>query len=155
MNAKKAAKTITAECREVGARIKKMRDAQGLTNRQVANHMGVTEAAAKKLITGETATNFLKLIPLARLLGCTPNAILGVNDSGTSGDINSEIWIEVIDEIGLQFGLSEANSRMLAETVVRVITGPPIPHAGIDPRAAVRIQVATAIRVVLPQAQLK
>ena len=155
MNAKQAAKIITAECKEVGARIKKMRDARGLTNRQVADHMGVTEAAAKKLITGETATNFVKLIPLAGLLGSTPNAILGVNDSGTSGDINSEIWIDVIDEFGLRFGLSEANSRLLAETVVRVITEPPIPHAGIDRRTVLRIQIATAIRVVLPQARLK
>lgn len=155
MNTKKPAKIITAQCKEVGARIKKMRDARRLTNQQVANHMGVTEATAKKLVTGETAINFVKLIPLAELLRSTPNAILGVSDSGTSGDINSELWIEVIDEIGFQFGLSEANSRMLADTVVRVITGPPIPHAGIDPRAAVRIQVATAIRVVLPQAQLK
>jgi transcriptional regulator with XRE-family HTH domain len=155
MDGKQAAKIITAECKEVGARIKKMRDAQGLTNRQVANHMGVTEAAAKKLVTGETATNFVKLIPLAGLLRSTPNEILGVSESGTSRDINSEIWIEVIDEIGLRFGLSEANSRTLAETVVRVITGPPIPHAGIDPRTALRIQVATAIHVALPQARLK
>ena len=56
--------------------IKEKRETQGLTQAEVASHVGVGQSAVAMWETGETLPRASNLIALAKLFGCTMDELL-------------------------------------------------------------------------------
>lgn len=58
-------------------RIKEMRERRGLSQAQMADHMGVCRATACRWESGEITPNALRIPRLAKLLNCTTDELYG------------------------------------------------------------------------------
>lgn len=67
--------------REISRKIKELMVAQGLTRAELAKKLGRTEDSVKKILSGVGLVQFIKLGELARILGTTPNDLLGISAS--------------------------------------------------------------------------
>lgn len=65
-------------------KIRELREAKGLSQRQVAEAMRVTPGAVAKWELGYTKIALDNLLTLADLFGCTTDALLGREPPGTS-----------------------------------------------------------------------
>ncbi len=74
---------------KLGARILDLRRAQGLTQIQVADHMGVTPQAVSKWERGLTCPDLVCLDDLADLLGTDIDSLLRGNTSSSLPFINA------------------------------------------------------------------
>lgn len=65
---------------EIGQRVRDLRQRIGLSAVDLAKALGVTHSSIKELETGRGTRQFIQLRELARILGVTPNVLLGVGD---------------------------------------------------------------------------
>lgn len=68
---------------EFAARLRAMRERQGLKQSDLAARSGLSPAAVSQLETGERRPNFATLVSLAKALGSTPDALLGLSGEQT------------------------------------------------------------------------
>ena len=108
-----------AEARRVGARLKTARRALGLTQREMADRLGVHEKTYPKWESGERVRSWTRLIAASEACGTSPNALLGYEEGGPDAAVRAALDPEV-------FGAAlEAISRLAAaratdgETVTR------------------------------------
>lgn len=112
---------------DIGARISELRTAADLKVEELASQMGVTPDALQRLMRGESTTQYLKLIRMARALDTTPDTILGFSEPG---------YLKVVLAACFDaLGLPEDQTQALAETVVQVIQAPPVPGLTQENRA--------------------
>ncbi|MDY3905211.1 MAG: helix-turn-helix transcriptional regulator [Lawsonibacter sp.] len=62
---------------ECKLKLKEIREARGMTQRRLAQELGVTPGAVAKWELGYHALSMDNLVNLADVLGCTTDAILG------------------------------------------------------------------------------
>lgn len=112
---------------DIGARISELRMAADLKVEELASQMGVTPDALQRLMRGESTTQYLKLIRMARALDTTPDTILGFSEPG---------YLKVVLSVCFEaLGLPDDQTGALAETVVQVIQAPPVPGLTQENRA--------------------
>jgi transcriptional regulator with XRE-family HTH domain len=64
----------------MGARIRAFRERSGMSARDLAKALGISVAAINEMQQGRSVKQYVQLREIARLLGVTPNAILGVSE---------------------------------------------------------------------------
>jgi transcriptional regulator with XRE-family HTH domain len=72
---------IPAVYREIGLRIRKRREALGLTRRQVAGRAGIGEEELAGYELGRTCLGTMRLLRIARALRCRKGYLLGERES--------------------------------------------------------------------------
>lgn len=120
----------------IGARVNELRQRADLTVPELAKRVGVTTDAIQRLMRGESATQYVKLIRLARVLNTTPNVLLGFNEPG--------VIIAALEACFDALGMPEEQAVLLAETVGQVLQQPEIP--GLDPATQARSQAPLLLR---------
>lgn len=71
----------TREAQEFAARLKKTRERQGLSQRELADRSGLTPAAISQLETGQREPTFSTIVRLATALRTSPNDLIGIGDA--------------------------------------------------------------------------
>lgn len=62
---------------EIGKRVRELRERQGLTQTKLAKTLGTSQAALSQVEHGSRGLTVQQVVKLARVLGATPNEILG------------------------------------------------------------------------------
>jgi transcriptional regulator with XRE-family HTH domain len=62
---------------EIGQRLRELRERQGLTQVKLAKALGTSQAALSQVEHGSRGLTVQQVVKLARVLGATPNEILG------------------------------------------------------------------------------
>lgn len=70
-------------------RIKEFREAQNLSQRDVAKELNITQASFWRLEKGLSIANAKQVFILSKLFKCTPNDLYGINDLH---DIATKKW---------------------------------------------------------------
>ncbi len=65
---------------ELGANIRKLRQAKGLTQVQMAEALGVVQQLITRYEQGVAYPSIQKLIEIGKILGVTPNQLLGIGE---------------------------------------------------------------------------
>jgi transcriptional regulator with XRE-family HTH domain len=126
------------EALRIGHRIAELRDKAGMRNQDIAVALGLSENAAKKIVSGENTLGFVKLAKLAAALGVTPNEIFGE----VSEAVPSELWAAVQGSYEM-LGLSPDEAHALAE-IVRELVSEPLADVQNLSRADARKVLATS-----------
>lgn len=71
---------------EIGQRIAELRKGLGLSVAELAKALGITPFTLREIEAGRLLGHYLKLANMARLLGTTPNHILGFNQLTSDED---------------------------------------------------------------------
>ncbi len=71
----------TREAQEFAERLKKTRERQGLTQRELADRSGLTPAAISQLESGQREPTFSTIVRLAVALKTSPNDLMGIGDA--------------------------------------------------------------------------
>ncbi len=133
---------ITPEMARLGAAIQDLRNSlPGLSTVKLAQHLGVTDQAVKKMQRGAGTGQFLRLATLCRLLGTTPNDLLGFSSAGDDERVRG-----VLESAFLELGVSDVEAVYFAETVLEVLRAPPIQSVDLPAREAGRVQGEIAFR---------
>lgn len=118
----------------LGEAIRALREARGIKVSDLATALGVTQNAIHKIQDGSSTIQFLKFAKLCRVLGTTPNELLGFNVS----NLSDETLLGVIEASYMSLGLTDAEAKVLAETVLEVAKQPPFQTVELPPRQAGR-----------------
>ena len=132
---------ITAEMAALGEAIRHLRDKKRLRVKDIALHLGVTEGAVKNLQRGGGTQHFFRLASLCRLLGTTPNELLGFSGAG-----DDDVTLGALEVSYEDLGLSSVEARIYAQCVLEAIKAPPIQSATLQPRDLGRVQSEIALR---------
>lgn len=100
---------------EIGERIRALREAAGLSVADVASALDLKQFAVRENEAGRGLRQYLKLKELARVLGTTPNDILGVTDPSPSGDDLLDLMGAAIEAILIESGWSEDRAERAVE----------------------------------------
>jgi len=139
--AMKEREKITPEGAQLGEHIRRLRNATGLSTAALAQYLGVTDQAVKKMQRGAGTGHFLRLATLCRLLGVTPNDLLGFSAAGDDERVRG-----VLESAFRELGLSDVEASRFAEIVLEVIKAPPIQSVELPSRQAGRVQAEIAFR---------
>lgn len=83
---------------EIGQRVRELRERQGLTQVKLAKALGTSQAALSQVEHGSRGLTVQQVVKLARMLGATPNEILGdgkrvrINGKPKSGRIMRRLY---------------------------------------------------------------
>lgn len=133
---------ITPEMAALGANIQLLRNSiPGLSTVALAEKLGVTDQAVKKMQRGAGTGQFLKLAALCRYLSITPNELLGFSAAGDDERVRG-----VLESSYRELGLSDAQASRWTEIVLGVIKEPPIQSVNMSARQAGRVQAEIALR---------
>jgi len=78
--------TLDTVAEPVSVRLAKIRKAEGMTQVQVAEHIGISQYLVSDYETGRLHLSDEMLIRFAKVLGTSADAILGLDGSGVDGD---------------------------------------------------------------------
>lgn len=133
---------ITPEMAQLGASIQNLRNSvSGLSTAKLAQFLGVTDQAVKKMQRGAGTGQFLRLATLCRLLGTTPNDLLGFSSAGDDERVRG-----VLESAFRELALSDVEASRYAGIVLGVIKEPPIQSVTLPAREAGRVQGEIAFR---------
>lgn len=133
---------ITPEMAQLGAAIQRLRNSTpGLSTAALAEQLGVTDQAVKKMQRGAGTGQFLRLATLCRLLGVTPNDLLGFSAVGDAERVRG-----VLESAFLELGVSDVEASHYAEIVLGVIREPAIQSVSLPSRQSGRVQGEIAFR---------
>ena len=124
-----------AEQKAVGARIRTARERAGISPATLAKALGISPAAVNEIQQGRSVKQYVQLRVLARTLGVTPNAILGVDDDPPA------LTMRAIEALLVEAGWPEARAKEAIGVAMQAAMTAPV--AGLD--AARSAQVAAAI----------
>lgn len=83
-----------------GERVREIRKLRGLTQGELADHIGVSRPQFSNLERGATDTSLRSLVCLAQALGCTTDYLLGLSDSPFANiQTNSHVY-EALHNVG-------------------------------------------------------
>jgi transcriptional regulator with XRE-family HTH domain len=118
----------------VGARLREFREKKAITVKQLAATLGLTEAAIRKSESGENLNTYIKLVETARILGVTPNDILGFSEPAPRGrDPSHHEALRGLVEGGLMSrGMELEEAEALAHIVLEVSESPEVHSEGHD-----------------------
>jgi transcriptional regulator with XRE-family HTH domain len=128
---------------QIAARLRRLRDSRNLSNAQIADQLGLTEGGVKQIMQGVASKQMVKLADLARVLGATPNDILGFSqDSPVSG----EYLRAVLETTLINLDVPETEAREGAQSVVAMLGHRPAGIHHIDDVDIARIQTGSVVR---------
>ncbi|MHB8885756.1 MAG: helix-turn-helix domain-containing protein [Methylovirgula sp.] len=136
--------TLSARAKEVGERISELREHAGLSTSDLAAKMGISEVAVRKIQSGASTVQFVKLDRLCRLLGVTPNDVLGFN-----AGYDQSAFRGALEATFAALNIAEPRARQLIETIQEALDTPPIRSAVVDAETSVRVITETSIRRLL------
>lgn len=134
------AELIEREGRAIGERIRKLRVERGFSNAQLAEQLGLSVPAVKKIQHGSACIQFLKLGEICRVLDTEPNHILGFADSGT---VRLTAVMETIFET---LGVPKDSVATLVQSALEAVADEVVQTPSIDPLQAARVQAYLAAR---------
>jgi len=134
------AEQITREGKAVGERIRKLRIERGLSNAQLAERLGLSVPAVKKIQHGSACIQFLKLGEICRVLETEPNHVLGFADSGSAR------LTAVLETVLETVGVPKDNIAGLVESALQAVFHDGVQTSNIDPMQAARVQAYLAAR---------
>jgi len=111
---------LVEESLAIGARINRIRIKAGLTQQQLAEKIGLSLPAIKKMAVGEGTLQFAKLRRLAEALGVSPNEILSESAAGTQ----DKGLLAVLEGSYRVAGLPPLEAQELARIVAEVAGEP-------------------------------
>lgn len=127
---------------EIARRIAAARDKENLRNQDIADALGVTVDAVKKMVRGASTAQFAKLAELSRILRTTPNALLGFSAAGPPlGDFR-----EALEASYMTLGLPPDQASQLAALILEVLEAPQPRSIQIDRRSSIRLLAEAASR---------
>ncbi len=132
---------ISPEAAVLGEAIRELRAKNKLRVQDLAEILGLTEAAAKKIQRGVGLERIIRFGKLCRRLGATPNDLLGFNAIGDTERVRG-----AMEQSYLFLGLPQAEAEALADAVLTILQEPPLQSAELPPRVAGRIQVEIELR---------
>jgi transcriptional regulator with XRE-family HTH domain len=136
-------------CVEVGARIRAFREALGWSEAQLGERLSLGPDAIRKAEKGGSGvTQFVKLAELARALGTTPNAILGIQEMPERDAVMGLLQAAFVDR-----GMTLEQARPIAEAVLTVLDSPELRNAGIPLEDSTRSVGLYVIRQFLSREQ--
>jgi class 3 adenylate cyclase len=117
--------------RELGDRIRERREGLGLTQRDVAAALQVSNQAVSKWERGENAPDIEALAPLARLLGVSVDWLLGTQ--GRDGDVfEATVSFSDVRGFGPRFAaLGERDGAVLLNGLLSQMTEAVLRHGGV------------------------
>lgn len=102
----------------IGQRIRDLMQARGLAGKDVAAALGLSTSGVSDILHGRSVKQYVQLADIARLLGVTPNDLLGFADAMTEA-IAVEIVGAAIEGMLMDLGWPEDR----AERLVQIATG--------------------------------
>ena len=138
------------EAVRIGHRIAELRDKAGMRNQDIAVALGLSENAAKKIVTGENTLSFVKLAKLAAALGVTPNEIFGE----ASEAVPSELWAAVQGSYEM-LGLSPDEASALVGIVQELVSEPLVETQTLSRVDARKVLATSASRKFLKSKQTR
>ena len=88
----------TEQDRVIGARLRGMRDAQGLSQSDLGAVLGVTFQQIQKYEKGTNRISGSRLMTVCKALHTTPDVLLGVKASANNGKNKVEDMLELLDD---------------------------------------------------------
>lgn len=76
---------------QIGHKIKKLRELKNLTQKHIAEGIGVTQGSYSRMELGETEITYTKLEKIAAILEMKPEDIIAFNESMVFNVMNNEI----------------------------------------------------------------
>jgi DNA-binding Xre family transcriptional regulator len=134
------AEQISREGKAIGERIRKLRVERGLSNAQLAERLGLSVPAVKKIQHGSACIQFLKLGEICRVLETEPNHVLGFSEAGS--DRLSAVLETVLETVGVP----QENITALVQSAMQVAFEDGVQTSNIDPVQAARVQAYLAAR---------
>lgn len=80
-------------------RIKEMRKAHGWTTKELGDRIGVSQAAVSNWENGLRSPKMSQLVKLSRILGCTPNDLLGFETEEKPAESVRDIVARRVEEV--------------------------------------------------------
>lgn len=135
---------------EIGERIRGILKSRGVTVGLVADAMGISEDALRKIMQGNSAKSYVKLAKLARALNTTPNEILGFPAPISSEALDPARLSGVITTLAERMSdLDPDEVRALVQVVLEVSKSPATPSSDVPTETEARIQSDFAVRQLL------
>jgi transcriptional regulator with XRE-family HTH domain len=137
---------------EISLRIKQRMKSLGLTNRDLGERISLTEPSVKKLLSGGSSVQFVKLRRLAEALETTPNHLLGVSETDGSSAERSRALLGAAIEAALRTlgDLKQEHAQALTQAILSIPDKPAIVSADLDEEAAARTRAEIAAQEYLP-----
>jgi transcriptional regulator with XRE-family HTH domain len=112
----------------LGDRIRSARIAAGMTVPALADKLGLSVAAVKKIQRGEATTQFLKFGDLCRALDTTPNQLLGFADEANSSahDPDPAQAPATLETALRALGIGAQVAPLMASEILRIMTTAPM-----------------------------
>ena len=104
--------------RELAERVVRIRKEQGITQVELAQHLGVTQPMASRIEKGELRLNGEVIIKLAKLFNVSADELLGVKPRNNGQPEISRRWLRRLKRINL---LSKRDQDGLIQTVDRYL----------------------------------
>ncbi len=133
----------------LGDRIRSARIAAGLTVPAMAEKLGLSVAAVKKIQRGEATTQFLKFGDLCRALNTTPNHLLGFNHNGSALDgagYDGARAPAALEAALLALGVKSDIAPAMASEILRIMTTAPLAMPKVDREQAARVEATLEVR---------
>jgi DNA-binding Xre family transcriptional regulator len=132
--------TISRDGKAIGERIRKLRVERGLSNLQLAERLGLSVPAVKKIQHGSACIQFLKLAEICKALETEPNHLLGYADSGAAR------LRAVLETVLETVGVPQSKIGELVDVSMQAIFEDGTQPSNVDPLQAARVQVYLAAR---------
>ena len=138
--------------REISIRIKERMKSLRLTNRDLGERIGLAEPSVKKLLSGSSSVQFLKLRRLAEILETTPNHLLGVDEAEASNGERSRALLGAAIEAALRTlgNLKQEHAQALTQAILSIPDKPAIVSADLDEETAARTRAEIEAQRYLP-----
>ena len=104
--------------RELAERVVRIRKEQGITQVELAQHLGVTQPMVSRIEKGELRLNGEVIIKLAKLFNVSADELLGVKPRNNGQPEISRRWLRRLKRINL---LSKRDQDGLIQTVDRYL----------------------------------
>ena len=130
----------TRAVKAIGERIRNLRVERQLSNVQLAEMLGLSVPAVKKIQHGSACIQFHKLAEICRALQSDPNHVLGFEDCA------KERVAAVMETLLETVGIAKPEIETLVSVAVDAAFKPVVVSSTVDPVQAARVQVYLAAR---------
>jgi len=138
---------ISREGKAIGERIRKLRVERGLSNLDLAERLGLSVPAVKKIQHGSACIQFLKLAEICKALDSEPNQLLGYAKGG------EDRLRAVLETIFETVGVAQPKIGELVDVALQALQNDRMQPSNVDPLQAARVQVYLGARRALGTSQ--
>jgi transcriptional regulator with XRE-family HTH domain len=132
-------------CAQIGARIRTLREAKGLSQAELGVQLSLGGDAVRKWEGGINIDSYAELVDLVRALGCTPNDLF-IDIAEVPGPPERDVIKGLLEGVCLALGRPLEQAQPLAEAALEVLDNPSVRNTGSPLRDSARILAADAVR---------